>query len=209
MSLSVISFGLGRTGTLSLKQALEQLGFGPCHHMTEVDEHDPAQLALWQAAAKGDVDWNKAYAGYRSACDWPTAAFCRELTAAFPDAKVMITVRDPEKWVESFSSTIGTLTTSSDAPPEVQPFLDMVIAMLRKTGFTVPATKEQLLEGFHRHLALVKATVPAGQLLVFDVKEGWAPLCAFLGVPVPATPFPRTNNREDFWADPQSDGVKR
>jgi hypothetical protein len=199
MSLSVIGFGVGRTGTFSLKLALEQLGFDPCHHMEEVGISSAA-VGHWKVAAGGTVDWNEAYAGYRAAVDWPTAAFCEELTLAFPDAKFLLTVRDAERWYRSYSSTIARLVqTPENAPPELLPFLDMVSAVMRKTGFRLPASKEAILEAYERHVAFVRATIAPERLLVFDVAEGWDPLCTFLGVPVPTTPFPRTNTTQDFW----------
>jgi hypothetical protein len=131
MSLRVIGFGVGRTGTFSMKLALEELGFGPCHHMEEVDARSPEQIAMWASAADGKVIWRKAYAGFHSAVDWPTAAFSRELAAAHPDAKCILTLRDPEKWYESFSQTIYPLIQPTEkTPPELLPFLQMVVAGL-------------------------------------------------------------------------------
>lgn len=209
MSLSVIGFGVGRTGTFSLKHALEELGFGPCHHMEEVDPASAAEASRWKSAAAGTVDWNEAYAGYRAACDWPTAAFCRELTAAFPHAKFLLTVRDPEKWYQSFSDTIARILQQRElTPPEFGPFLDMVTTILAKTGFPLPASKEETLASFQRHIEFVKATIPSDRLLVFDVTQGWAPLCAFLDVPVPSKPFPRTNNTEEFWQSAENDAAE-
>ncbi len=205
MTLRVICAGVGRTGTYSMKLALDQLGFGPCHHMEEVDETSADEVALWMAAAQGRADWAVNYAGFNSAADWPTAAFWRELAEAYPEAKVILTVRDPEAWCTSFSNTIYPLIESaSEAEPERRPFLDMVAAVVTKTGFRVPSTREEVMEAFLRHVAAVKATIPAERLLVFDVREGWGPLCRYLGVPVPATDFPRTNNTAEFWKSTQA-----
>jgi hypothetical protein len=205
MALRVIGVGVGRTGTFSMKLALEELGFGRCHHMEEVDVNSPEQIALWRSAADGKVDWNAAYAGFDSAVDWPTAAFCQELAGAYPNAKFILTLRDPEKWYESFSNTIYALIQPTEKTPrELLPFLDMVIAVVRKTGFQIPSTKEEILAAFHRHTETVKSTVPADRLLLFDVKQGWEPLCRFLGAPVPAKEFPRTNNTKDFWDSAQA-----
>ncbi len=124
MTLRVIGAGVGRTGTFSMKLALEELGFGPCHHMEEVDERSPREIALWLAAARGTVDWEVNYAGYSAAVDWPTAAFWRELAEAFPDAKFLLTVRRPEDWYRSFSETIYPLIRDADkAEPGLRPFL--------------------------------------------------------------------------------------
>lgn len=199
MSLSVIGFGVGRTGTYSLKLALEQLGFGPCHHMYEVNIRSGEVLERWKAAARGEADLLDLYAGYRAAVDWPTAAFCPELSAAFPDAKFLLGFRDPEKWYRSYSSTIAMLFEPGRIPPDLVPFLGMLEPILRKTGFRVPPDKDETIAAYHRHAAMVKATIPPDRLLVFDVAQGWAPLCDFLGVAEPAAPFPRTNSTEAFW----------
>ena len=205
MSMRVIGFGVGRTGTFSMKLALEQLNFGPCHHMEEVDAKSPEQIAVWASAANGKVDWEKAYAGYNSAVDWPTAAFCRELATAYPDAKFILTIRDPERWYASFSQTIVPLIQpTAKTPPELLPFLKMVMAVVQKTGFRIPSTKEEILTAFHRHIEIVTQTIPADRLLVFDVKQGWGPLCQFLGVTVPPGDFPKTNNTKDFWDSVQA-----
>lgn len=205
MPLDVIGFGLGRSGTYSTKLALEQLGFGPCHHMEEVDPRSREQLALWMDAAGGKVDWERAYAGYRAALDWPTAGFCRELVSAFPKARFLLTVRDPEKWYKSISETIYPLVQATDRiPGELLPFLGMVRAVMQKTGFVFPATKTQIMAAHDAHMALVKSAVPEDQLLIFDVRQGWNPLCDFLGVPAPETPFPQTNNTQDFWNSVQA-----
>lgn len=205
MSLRVIGFGVGRTGTFSMKLALELLGFGPCHHMEEVDIKSAEQIAMWKAAASGQVDWEKAYAGYTAAVDWPTAAFCRELAAAYPEAKFILTIRDPERWYASFSQTIFPLIQpTARTPPELLPFLEMVRAVIRKTGFQIPSTKEEILAAFHRHIETVTQIIPADRLLQFDVKEGWEPLCRYLGVAVPPSDFPRTNTTKDFWDSVQA-----
>ena len=204
--LAVIGLGVGRTGTYSLKLALEELGFGPCHHMEEVDVRSPVEIARWKAAAAGDVDWEEAYSGYRAAVDWPTAAFCSELVGAYPDARFILSVRARDKWYESFSKTIYPLLTSPDQTgEELAPFVDMVAAVTAKSGFTIPSSREQALLAFDRHVAFVKSTVPGNRLLTYDVKEGWAPLCRFLGVATPDRPFPKTNTTQDFWKSAEHD----
>ena len=205
MTLRVIGAGVGRTGTYSMKLALEQLGFGPCHHMEEVDETSTREVGLWMAAVQGKADWAVNYAGFAAAVDWPTAAFWRELAAHYPDAKFLLTVRDPEAWYASFSQTIYPLIEARDrARPEERPFLDMVSAVVTKTGFRLPATREEIIGMFERHVAAVKATISPDRLLVFDVREGWGPLCGHLGVPIPETEFPRTNTVQDFWSSTQA-----
>lgn len=202
MALSVVGAGWGRTGTASLKLALEQLGLGPCHHMQEV-RRTPGQLEHWEAAAAGrPMDWNAVFAGYRSAVDWPSAAFWRELADHYPDAKVLLSVRPAERWWASFAGTIKTLL---DDPAEPE---DPTIARLRAMSRQVIAdrslrgaydSREAAIAAFDRHVAAVREAIPAGRLLVFDVAEGWETLCRFLGVPVPDAPFPRTNSTDEFW----------
>lgn len=200
MTLKVIGAGVGRTGTYSLKMALNQLGLGPCHHMEEVIHNMPLHVPLWAAAAAGRPDWDAIYKGYESAVDWPTAGFFRELHAAYPAARFVLTLRSPESWVESFSQTIYKLLEQSDkAPPHMREWLDMGTKVIAKTGFPNGLDAAGLTKAFNAHNDAVKAAIPAHQLLVYQVKEGWGPLCAFLGVPEPAEPFPRTNDRGEFW----------
>lgn len=202
MTLSVIGAGLGRTGTLSMKRALEILGFGPCHHMEEVMAH-PEQIPVWHAAGRGEaVDWEKLLAGYRSTVDWPSAQFWAELAAQFPKAKVVLTRRDPERWYESFSNTIlKLLQAPGPAPnPTVGAILDMCRDVIVRRAFDGRLDDPAAIKAaFERHNASVEAALPPDRLLVFEVAQGWAPLCKFLGVPVPATPFPRVNSTVEFW----------
>jgi Sulfotransferase domain len=200
MSIHVIGAGVGRTGTRSLKLALNQLGFGPCHHMEEVLHHMPVQVPLWSTAVDGRPDWDTIYRGYKSAVDWPTAGFFRQLIKVYPGARFVLTHRTPEKWVESFSSTIYKLLADRhQAPPEVRVWLEMVDKVVAMSGFPGGLEREALMKAFVAHNEAVKATIPPSQLLVYEVKEGWGPLCRFLDVPEPVDPFPRTNAREEFW----------
>lgn len=200
MTVKVIGAGVGRTGTYSLKAALERLGFDPCYHMTEVMAHMPQALPLWQAAVKGKADWAKILAGYQSAVDWPVAGFIPELYQAYPDAKFILTLRSPESWAASFSETIYALCArQNEAPPHMQAWLDMAVAVISATGFPPGLDGAQLAAAFTAHNERVKATIPPEQLLVFEVREGWEPLCAFLDVDVPTEAFPRTNDRAEFW----------
>ncbi len=200
MTLQVIGAGVGRTGTYSLKLAIYQLGLGPCHHMEDVLLNQPVQVPLWAAAVKGVPDWKAIYKGYGSAVDWPTAAFFRDLNAAYPSAKFVLTLRNPESWVESFSTTIYKLMAGSDqAPKEMQAWLDMAEDVIAKTGFPKGLDVAGLSKAFTNHNDAVRAAIPPARLLIYEVKDGWGPLCAFLGVPVPDNPFPRTNDRGEFW----------
>lgn len=198
--MKVIGAGLGRTGTFSLKAALEQLGLGPCYHMHEVILDKEKKLPQWAAALAGDPDWAAIYEGYHSAVDWPTAAFYRELNAFYPAAKFILTTRSAESWAESYGSTIAEVNAQRDsAPPEMRPFMAMSSAVTMRSGLRDGLTKEELAQLFIAHTASVKETISPERLLEFEVSQGWAPLCAFLGVPVPDHPFPKTNDREEFW----------
>lgn len=198
--MKVIGAGVGRTGTNSLRLALNQLGLGPCYHMYELALNPPVNVPLWAAAVNGDADWEAIYKGYESAVDWPTAGFVQELNAAYPSAKFILTVRTPESWAESFSETIyKAIAMGNQVPDAVKPWFDMVVAVVRKTGFPFGLDVAGLAEAFIAHSDLVKAAIPPDRLLIYQVKDGWAPLCAFLGAPVPAEPFPQTNDRSEFW----------
>lgn len=217
-TLQVIGAGLGRTGTLSLRAALERLGLAPCEHMTNAFAH-PERFSLWLEAARrkraGElIDWRPLFAGYRATLDWPGAWFWRELIAAHPKAKVILTIRDPARWYESSLATIFSMRSRADESAAAG-------IMLRLVGFVVPAMREvaqtandviwqgtfdgrfgdreHAIRVFHEHNREVEDTVPPERLLIFDVKEGWGPLCAFLGVPVPEDePFPHLNDAESF-----------
>jgi len=201
--LQVIGAGFGRTGTNSLQVALEKLGFGPCHHMRELFAHQE-QSPTWQAAYRGEpVDWRSFLAGYRACVDWPACTFYRELMEAFPDAKVLLSVRDPDRWYESARETIY-------AFPSITPrWLRWVASPLRAILDTSKPIWEKVFDGrfedkayaisvFEAHVAEVKRVVPPERLLVYEVTQGWEPLCEFLGVPVPDEPFPRLNDRDEM-----------
>jgi len=200
MSMNVIGLGVGRTGTYSLKLAINQLGLGPCHHMEEVLLDMPRHVPMWVAATNGNADWQNIYKGYQSAVDWPTACFFRELVAAYPSARFILTERSAESWADSFSHTIYKLLEGIDqAPEEMRDWLRMGRDVIAKTGFPLGLDRDGLMNAFTAHNEAVKATIPAERLLVFQVKQGWAPLCRFLDVPAPDEPFPRTNDRGEFW----------
>jgi hypothetical protein len=198
--MHVIGAGVGRTGTYSLKLAVNQLGLGPCHHMEAVLLGIAAQVPLWNDVLNGRPDWQAVYRGFASAVDWPTACFFRELSAAFPSARFVLTTRDPDKWADSFAATIYKLIGDRDqAPPDKKAWLDMAAGVIARTGFPAGLNQEELASAYVAHNEAVKAAVPASRLLVYQVKDGWGPLCQFLGVPEPAEPFPRTNHRAEFW----------
>ena len=194
MALKVIGAGYGRTGTMSLKLALEQLGFGPCHHMVEVFAH-PEQIPLWTAAAEGRPEWDKLMEGYVSAVDWPTATFYKELADKYPEAKVILTERDPESWFKSTQATIFARAMPDDSP---DPWMQMVLKVVGDLFERRMHDKDKLISVFKAHNARVREVIPAERLLVYEVAQGWAPLCNFLGVPVPDGPMPKVNSTEEF-----------
>ncbi|MDW5290286.1 sulfotransferase family protein [Formosa sp. PL04] len=198
MAINIIGVGLGRTGTNSLKLAINKLEQGPCHHMEGVFKNMDVQVPLWSEAIKGNANWSAIYEGYKSAVDWPTAGFFRELIKEYPTAKFILTERSPESWADSFGSTIYKLL-QGPVPEHLQNWLKMANDVVVKSGFPIGSDRDQLIEGFIAHNKAVKESIPQEQLLIFQVKDGWEPLCEFLNVAVPNEAFPRTNNREEFW----------
>ena len=195
MTLKVIGAGYPRTGTSSLKLALEQLGFGPCHHMREIIMNPPS-AARWIEAADGHPDWEAIFEGFQSCTDAPGCSFWRELADYYPDSKVLLSVRDPEEWFASTQATVFSdemLGRQFDSP--MQDFFGKVVT--REFSGHIH-DREFMLAQYERHKQEVIAAIPAPRLLVYDVREGWAPLCAWLRVPVPGTPFPHTNSREEM-----------
>ena len=196
MSLKIVGSGLGRTGTMSLKLALEQLGFVKCYHMVEVFMNPP-HVPLWIAAAEGHPAWDKLFEGYAATVDYPGASYWRELAEHYPEAKVLHSVRDPEKWFESTQATIFSPQSparQSSLPPEMQRFFKTVMGTF---GDKIN-DREYMVAYFKAHTDEVVRTIPKERLLVYETGSGWEPLCKFLGVPVPATPYPRENTREQF-----------
>jgi hypothetical protein len=201
MPLEIVGAAIGRTGTNSLKLALEQLGFGPCHHMFEVRDH-PEQLPYWQAAARGEMpDWDEVFANYRSCVDWPSARYWREIAAHYPDAKVLLTLRDEDKWFDSVHATIYPVIKSwqTREPGYFRDLMEMADEIIVQQTFGGRLDdREHALAVYRAYEKEVRDTIAPGRLLAFDVTQGWEPLCAFLEVPVPDTPFPRTNTGEEF-----------
>lgn len=204
--MKVIGAGFGRTGTLSVKAALEELGFGPCYHMTDLYSR-PRDGRLWERALRGErVDWEEVFGDYRATVDWPGCAFYGELMEAYPHARVLLPVRDPEEWYESARSTIHAVRRSA--------YSSAVAALAWKLYPAFRVTDKAIWEGtfggrfedrehaisvFERHNEEVKRSVPPERLLVYRVEEGWEPLCDFLGVEVPeGKPFPRLNDAGSF-----------
>jgi len=194
MALKLIGAGLGRTGTTSLKAALGKLGL-PCHHMSEVLAN-PQMMPLWVAAASGTPEWDRIFSGYQATLDYPSCTHWRAIADHYPDAKILLTVRDPDKWFDSVNETIfSDAWVASTRGSPAKPFFDKLVYA---DFLDRIADRDFMTSYFRRWNEGVIASVPAGRLLVYEVSEGWGPLCAFLGLPVPDAAFPRINTREEM-----------
>ncbi|MDG4882907.1 sulfotransferase family protein [Mesorhizobium sp. WSM4884] len=193
MTIRVIGTGFGRTGTDSMREALTMLGFGPCHHMYEVMAHEE-QKRLWRALAKGAApDWDRLFAGYKSCVDWPSVHYWRELIETYPQARVILTWRSPESWWESFAKTI--LPAIADSKDQES----LGVALITKQVFGGrPQDRAHAIAVYEANVEAVLKTVPAERLLIHKLGDGWEPLCAHLGVPVPAEPYPNRNTTKEF-----------
>jgi Sulfotransferase domain len=209
--MRVIGAGLPRTGTLTQKLALEQLGFAPCYHWVNVLA-DLDQVELWNRALDGEGPWEEVFHGARATADWPGGYFYRELMDVYPDAKVLLSVRDPETWERSFRETIWTMCHGESVMPllsraraEVDPSWRRYLALVDRMfwgsqgtfadGHAEPA---QLIGQMVRHNEEVKRAVAPQRLLVWEAADGWEPLCEFLEVEVPDEPLPHANDRDTF-----------
>jgi len=204
MALQVIGAGPGRTATFSLKFALEHIGFGPCYHMAEVFRQVRRNLPLWLDVAAGKPDWDAIFAGYQATTDYPASVYWRELAEHFPQSKVVLTVREPDSWFESVNETIMAprMLSSLEGSPMETMFKGTYLKEL--DGKT--QDRASMTQWYAAHNQAVIDTIPAERLLVFHPKEGWEPLCAFLGVPVPPEPFPRVNSRDELGAKSDEGG---
>jgi hypothetical protein len=183
---------------MSLKAALEELGFGPCYHMIELFEH-PEHVQRWEAAVRGEpVDWEKLFYGYRATVDWPGAAFYKELSERYPQARVILTVRDPKRWYESARNTIFNIQDPASTASSRAPRMARELASQR--GFDGDVEdRRHMIEAFNRWNEEVKESVPAQRLLVYEVKDGWYSLCDFLGVEAPkGRSFLHLNDSDSF-----------
>jgi hypothetical protein len=198
MQLRVVGAGVGRTGTHSLKIALEQLLGGRCHHMLEVIG-EPAQVPGWIDAIEGrPVDWSAVLAPYVALVDWPGASFWPELSAAYPDALVLLSVRDPEAWYRSASNTI--FQTFDYLPPEATPWMNAVRKLFHDRFSDQFDDADAMIDAYLRHNDAVRRAIPAARLLEWTPSDGWNPICNRLGVAVPNEPFPTTNTTDEFRA---------
>ena len=201
MELEVVGAGFGRTGTQSLKLALEELGVGPCYHMMEVfgnTEHIP----LWAAATRGETpDWDALFANYRSTVDWPGCAFWRHLAAKNPNAKILLSYRDSDAWYDSFHNTIYQAMTR-DPPPEpawvaVHHEMTRQLVLEQALGGR-PDDRAHAIRCYEDHNEAVRSEVASDRLILHEVGAGWEPLCIGLNLPVPDKPYPKTNNTKEF-----------
>jgi hypothetical protein len=198
MALELIGAGLGRTGTLSLKAALERLGYGPCYHMIEV-LMAPERGRHWlERTPGGSYHWDAIFRGYRATLDWPAAAFWRELVERYPDAKVLLSLRDADRWYDSVMSTIYPAMTQAlpeDAPATLHAFQGMVYTLIFERTFEGRlADRTHATRVFEAHNQAVIEAIPAPRLLVYQPGDGWEPICRFLDVPVPEEDFPHLND---------------
>ena len=203
MTLKVIGTGFGRTGTDSLREALNILGFGKCHHMFEVIDNGD-QKRLWREKAKGGpVPWDLLFEGYQSCVDWPSAHYWPELIKAYPDARVILTWRSPESWWQSFAQTIlPGITAGTDEEA-------LGKTLIRDQVFSGRMSDRlHAIDTYNKNVDLVRQIVHADRLLIHELGDGWDALCAHLGVPIPDMPYPRRNAAGDFSAnhDPAGDG---
>lgn len=211
--IKVINLSLGRTGTMSLKTALEQLGFDKCYHFSDMFDN-PDHTAIWTALSRGEeIDWESLFEGYKATTYWSTSFDYQPLIEQYPDIKFVLTVREPNAWYKSTYDTIYSLNR-----PTLMRRIDLKIKGIFRPElrdmYTVWRLKEDLLwqktfkgrfedkefaiKQFEDHIQRVKDTVPADRLLVYKIQQGWDPLCDFLDVPVPETDFPRTNDTDSF-----------
>lgn len=197
LALKVIGAGLGRTGTASFKLAMEHLGYGPCHHMSEVFANVHVQLPLWLAAKDGDPDWDAIFDGFASCNDHPSSDHWRELHAKWPQAKVIVTTRSPESWYKSVSSTIYNDDNFARMPDS--PLKTFVSTQIGPQPRELIRDEAAAIEWYRAREAEIVATVPAEQLLILPIGSGWEPLCEFLGIPVPDIPYPRVNSTQDWY----------
>jgi len=215
MTIEIIGAGFGRTGTHTLKLALQHLGFSKCYHMEEL-VMNPESLHYWEDARHGkQVNWDELFKGYRAAVDFPTNMFYTDLMQHYPDAKVILTMRDPESWYKSFGSTIirqskpslkQIVSTSFKLPfnqklrQQLKIFKYAGKFLDEMFGGRFDEDKEKMINIFNSRNDHIKNTIPPEKLLIYEVKDGWAPLCNFLGRPVPDKPFPHSNTTAEFQA---------
>jgi Sulfotransferase domain len=209
--MKVIGAGLPRTGTLSLKVGLEMLGLEPCYHMVNV-LGDLDLAPAWRRALDGDADWDHIFGDCQATVDWPGSFFYRELMDVHPESKVVLSVRDGNAWAKSMRQTIWGMfyddvlmqylsTARTMIDPSWDAYISMMKEMWEQSGLLNDGEKTTaawMAGAMERYNEEVSRTVPADRLLVWTASDGWDPLCEFLEVPVPDTPFPRLNDGKMF-----------
>ena len=202
--MKVFGTGFGRTGTLSLKIALEKLGLGPCYHMREVVSH-PSHIKIWYDISLGEhPNWSRLFSGFNSAVDFPVSLFYEQLINKFPDAKFILTLRDFDKWYISTANTIYKVPTMlpewfKQVVYPIRIFIAMQVNLIWVGLFNNKfSDKESAKIVYYEHIESVKKTIPSDKLLIYHVKEGWGPLCEFLNVDVPQFPFPKVNDTDEM-----------
>jgi hypothetical protein len=211
--MKLIGAGLPRTATTTQMFALEALGLGPCYHMRDLLADLESGLPLWEAAYEGEIEWERVFDGVCSTVDWPSARYYRELMDHYPEAKVLLSVREGEEWARSMRETVwGVFHGDSvihhvcEARAVLDPLWRRYTSLMRRmtwepgTGVLAGETDtdEGLVAVMERWNETVKETVPAERLLVWNPAEGWEPLCEFLEAEVPAEPLPRLNDTKSF-----------
>lgn len=195
MALDIIGAGFGRTGTDSMKRALDMLGYGPCYHMYEVIPNK-ARFEMWQGIYDGRIepDWDMVFDGFRATVDWPAAHYWRDLAAHFPDAKILLTYRDPDSWYASMEKTILTFLRDPTKTEGMAP-------RLRNEVFGGEVhDKEHVISVYNQNVAEVQSAFGPERLLTYQLGSGWEPLCEFLGVDVPSDPYPSGNDSASYHA---------
>ena len=204
MGLKIIGAGFGRTGTESMKRALDMIGFGPCYHMLEVLGR-PKRSQTWVDIAHGrqKPDWDAVFEGYQATVDWPAAYFWKEIASHFPEAKILLTVRSVDSWYNSMDTTILKVLRPAEDPETVGH------AVVKHAQFQNDLSRENVIRTFEAHYDDVRRSVSSERLLVYELGSGWEPLCAFLGCDVPDAPFPRGNDAEEFHRNMERIGSPR
>ncbi len=201
MTIKVVGAGFGRTGTLSLKVALERLGFDKCYHMLEVGQNE-GHIEAWSGLSRGEtVDWDELFTGYQASVDWPSCNYWKDQLEHFPQAKVILSRRDPERWYDSVMNTIYPSSAAGrhSKDPAIRSRVEMVFEVIWDGIFDGRMDeKEHVIGVYLAHNQRVIDSVPAERLLVFEAASGWAPLCEFLDCPVPDEDYPSTNTTAEF-----------
>lgn len=198
--MHVFGAGMGRTGTTSVQRALAQLGYRAYNFESVIQEN---HFETWGKIFSGEIepDWPALFTGYDATIAWPPCFFYKELMTAYPEAKFILTTRDPERWADSLLAAYKVIASlrSFRFIPKVRAMTDVMDGGMRQRLFgDEEMRREAVMQAFINHNEAVQRDIPAERLLVYEVQQGWEPLCDFLEKPVPDTPFPHANKREDF-----------